>query len=83
MNLLTASIRSQRDLRRHLRDAREVESPLDFLSPRAKRLSTLDQELRVYSKAADECSSGDEADYHCVARATCGSRMRYICKASC
>lgn len=38
MALLTAPIRSQRDLRRHLRDARETDSPLDFLSPRAKRL---------------------------------------------
>lgn len=38
MALLTAPIRSQRDLRRHLRDAREADSPLDFLSPRAKRL---------------------------------------------
>lgn len=38
MALLTVPIRSQRDLARHLRDARETDSPLDFLSPRAKRL---------------------------------------------
>lgn len=38
MALFMAPIRSQRDLRRHLRDAREADSPIDFLSPRAKRL---------------------------------------------
>lgn len=134
MALLTAPIRSQRDLRRHLRDARETDSPLDFLSPRAKRLflsslvfgdsglsgyryeelsreltvsqayqvlalfgaqddvrllpslrirTKLDEELRDYAKVGIQCESEDRLEYHCESRASCASRMRYVCKSNC